>query len=74
MVDGHPEYLLMRRGDFGVWQWVAGGAGEKSYISKKYIELSSLCESTDSFQIDFVVRSFTNNNYFQCMRFSAVWD
>lgn len=25
MIDDHPEYLLMRRSDIGVWQWVAGG-------------------------------------------------
>jgi len=25
MIDDHPEYLLMRRADLGVWQWVAGG-------------------------------------------------
>ena len=25
MINDHPEYLLMRRGDLGVWQWVAGG-------------------------------------------------
>jgi len=25
MIDNHPEYLLMRRENFGVWQWVAGG-------------------------------------------------
>lgn len=25
MIGDHPEYLLMRRADLGVWQWVAGG-------------------------------------------------
>ena len=25
MINDHAEYLLMRRGDLGVWQWVAGG-------------------------------------------------
>lgn len=25
MIEDHPEYLLMRREDLGVWQWVAGG-------------------------------------------------
>lgn len=25
MIGDQPEYLLMRRTDLGVWQWVAGG-------------------------------------------------
>lgn len=28
MIGDHPEYLLMRRADLGVWQWVAGGGEE----------------------------------------------
>src|SRR5215210_7729133 len=31
MADGEPRYLLFKRSDLDVWQWIAGG-GEDDYI------------------------------------------